>query len=152
MTASTSSRPMSPPFSVVIPAFNEAIRIADTLRTAIEYLAATSPESELIVVNDGSTDATAEVTRHVLAGHPSMRTKLIDSPFNHGKGAAVRCGLLRAKYQTAAFFDADLSKPVDELPKIITPIGSGEVDVAFGSRAVDRKLIGQHQPWQREQA
>src|SRR6476660_4929063 len=121
---------MLPAISVVIPAFNEAVRIGDTLATTIAYLEKVSPGSELIVINDGSTDSTGEVIR---------------------KGAAVRSGLLSATKPIAVFFDADLSTPIDELPKIVEPIVRGEVDIAFGSRALNRKLIGNRQPWRREQ-
>jgi glycosyltransferase involved in cell wall biosynthesis len=142
---------MLPAFSLVIPAFNEAERIGQSLRTALDYLATTSPESELIVVNDGSTDATSAVVREVFAGPNAIRTRLIEHSPNRGKGAAVREGLLAATTPIGLFSDADLSTPVDEAPKLIGPIAAGELDVAFGSRALDRTLIGQRQPWRREQ-
>ena len=63
----------------------------------------------------------------------------------------MRLGLLAAEKPIGLFFDADLSTPLEETPKVIEPIASGEVDIAFGSRALDRKLIGHHQPWRREQ-
>jgi dolichyl-phosphate beta-glucosyltransferase len=143
---------MLPPFSVVIPAFNEAIRIGDTLRVTIAYLAKLTPEAELIVVNDGSTDGTGEVVRDVFAKAGDFSTKLLENFPNRGKGAAVRKGLLAARQSIVAFFDADLSTPIGELPKIVEPVARGEVDIAFGSRALNRKLIGHHQPWRREQA
>ncbi|MBV9009582.1 MAG: glycosyltransferase family 2 protein [Verrucomicrobia bacterium] len=142
---------MLPAISVVVPAFNEAARIGDTLRATIGYLCARSAGSELIVVNDGSTDGTGEVVRKVLAEHAMLTARLLEHSPNRGKGAAVRQGLLAATKPIAAFFDADLSTPIDELPKIIEPIARGEADVAFGSRALDRKLIGNRQPWRREQ-
>ena len=70
---------------------------------------------------------------------------------NRGKGAAVRAGLLAATHPIGLFSDADLSTPIDEAPKLVEPIAAGEVDIAFGSRALDRRLIGNHQPWRREQ-
>jgi dolichyl-phosphate beta-glucosyltransferase len=76
---------------------------------------------------------------------------LLENFPNRGKGAAVRSGLLSATKPIAVFFDADLSTPIDELPKIVAPIARGEVDIAFGSRALNRKLIGNRQPWRREQ-
>jgi dolichyl-phosphate beta-glucosyltransferase len=60
--------------------------------------------------------------------------------------------LLAAKKPIGLFFDADLSTPLSEIPKVIEPIASGDVDLAFGSRALDRRLIGVRQPWRREQA
>jgi dolichyl-phosphate beta-glucosyltransferase len=142
---------MLPAFSLVIPAFNEADRIGQNLREALAYLQATSPESELIVVNDGSTDATSDIVREVFAMPGPISTRLIEHSPNRGKGAAVRHGLLAATKQIGLFSDADFSTPIDETPKLIEPIAAGELDVAFGSRALDRRLIGHRQPWRREQ-
>src|SRR5204862_7680317 len=142
---------MLPPISVVIPAFNEAVRIGDTLAVTIAYLEKESPTSEVIVVNDGSTDSTGEMIRKVSAVPSSVAVRLLENFPNRGKGAAVRTGLSSATKPIGVFFDADLSTPIDELPKIVAPIASGEVDIAFGSRALDRKLIGNRQPWRREQ-
>jgi dolichyl-phosphate beta-glucosyltransferase len=142
---------MLPPFSVVIPCFNEATRIGETLRLTLEYLTAIAPESELIVVNDGSTDATGIIARERLKD-AKIETRLLENFPNRGKGAAVRSGLLAAREPTGLFFDADLSTPLGETPKLIEPIANNEVDIAFGSRALDRGLIGIHQPWRREQA
>ncbi len=142
---------MLPPFSIVIPCFNEEGRVSETLRVTLEYLAANAPESELIVVNDGSTDATGTIARKILA-ETRMATRLLENFPNRGKGAAVRSGLLAAREPIGLFFDADLSTPLEETPKLIEPIANGEVDIAFGSRALDRSLIGVHQPWRREQA
>jgi glycosyltransferase involved in cell wall biosynthesis len=121
------------------------------LRDALGYLQTQSPESELIVVNDGSTDATSEIVREVFAAPGPIATRLIEHSPNRGKGAAVRDGLLAATKPIGLFSDADLSTPIDETPKLIQPIAAGEVDVAFGSRALDRRLIGQRQPWRRAQ-
>jgi dolichyl-phosphate beta-glucosyltransferase len=142
---------MLPPFSIVIPCFNEAARIGKTLRTTLDYLASAAPESELIVVNDGSTDATASITREVFS-KSELATRLLENFPNRGKGAAVRSGLLAAQKPIGLFSDADLSTPLGETPKLIETIANGEIDIAFGSRAIDRSLIGQHQPWRREQA
>jgi glycosyltransferase involved in cell wall biosynthesis len=142
---------MLPPFSVVIPCFNEAERIGETLRLTLDYLAANAPASELIVVNDGSTDATGAIARERLKD-VRIETRLLENFPNRGKGAAVRSGLLAARKPIGLFFDADLSTPLGETPKVIEPIAKGEVDIAFGSRALDRGLIGIHQPWRREQA
>ena len=142
---------MLPPISVAIPAFNEAVRIGDTLAVTIAYLEKESPTSEVIVVNDGSTDSTGEVIRTVSAVPSSVAVRLLENFPNRGKGAAVRTGLSSATKPIGVFFDADLSTPIDEVPKIVEPIARGEVDIAFGSRALDRKLIGNRQPWRREQ-
>ncbi len=142
---------MLPPYSVVIPCYNEASRIGDTVRAALDYLTTQSPDAELIVVNDGSTDSTPAIVREALAG-AKIQTQFLENFPNRGKGAAVRSGLLAATRPIGLFFDADLSTPLGEIPKVIEPIANGDVDLAFGSRALDRKLIGVHQPWRREQA
>jgi len=141
---------MLPPFSVVIPCFNEAARIGATLRVTLDYLIANAPESELIVVNDGSTDGTGTIAREILA-ETNVATRLLENFPNRGKGAAVRSGLLAAREPIGLFSDADLSTPLTETPKLIDPIANGEIDIAVGSRALDRSLIGIHQPWRREQ-
>jgi dolichyl-phosphate beta-glucosyltransferase len=142
---------MLPAFTVTIPCYNEAARVRDTVRSTLDYLAIESPDAELIVVNDGSTDPTAEIVRETLTG-AKIQARLLENFPNRGKGAAVRSGLLAATKPIGLFFDADLSTPLSEIPKLIEPISREEVDVAFGSRALDRKLIGVHQPWRREQA
>ncbi|HKP04018.1 MAG TPA: dolichyl-phosphate beta-glucosyltransferase [Chthoniobacterales bacterium] len=139
------------PFSLVIPAYNEAGRIGQTLRQALAYLQSNSPESELIVVNDGSTDSTAQVARDIFAATGGVETRLLEHSPNRGKGASVREGLLAATRPIGLFSDADLSTPIEEAPKLISPIAAGELDVAFGSRALDRGLIGNRQSWRREQ-
>ncbi len=103
------------------------------------------------MVNDGSKDATAEIVREEFAKAGSVATQLLEHFPNRGKGAATRIGLLAAARPIALFSDADLSTPIDEAPKLIEPIAAGEIDVAVGSRALDRTLIGVHQPWKREQ-
>jgi dolichyl-phosphate beta-glucosyltransferase len=142
---------MPSPFTVVIPAFNEAHRLGESVRQTLDYLEGNSPESELIVVNDGSTDETSNVARESL-GRGGIATQLLENFPNRGKGHAVRKGLLAARRPIGLFFDADLSTPLSEVPKVIEPIAQGEVDVTFGSRALDRRLIGVHQPWPREES
>jgi dolichyl-phosphate beta-glucosyltransferase len=142
---------MLPPFTVTIPCYNEGTRIGDSVRATLEYLSAESPDAELIVVNDGSTDSTAAIVRETLA-NAKVQARMLENFPNRGKGAAVRSGLLAATKPIGLFFDADLSTPLSEIPKVIDPIGNGDVDLAFGSRALDRNLIGIRQPWRREQA
>ena len=143
---------MVPAFSLIIPAFNEAHRVGQTLRDVMSYLRDSSPGSELIVVDDGSTDTTADVVRTALSEAGQLDARLLQQPENRGKGAAVRAGLLAAKHPIALFSDADLSTPMTEASKLLEPIAAGELDVAFGSRALDRGLIGTRQAWHREQA
>jgi glycosyltransferase involved in cell wall biosynthesis len=137
--------------SIVIPAYNEAVRLGNTLTAVVDYLRGNQPEAEVIVVDDGSTDDTAGIARQIFSNSRSLRTSVISYKSNLGKGRAVRLGLLAARGDVALFSDADLSTPITEAPKLVNPIVSGQYDVTFGSRALDRKLIGVHQPWRREQ-
>ncbi len=137
--------------SVVVPAYNEATRLRFTLPGLLEYLSQGDTECELILVDDGSTDNTTDVAREILSQADRVRTSVLSYQSNLGKGRAVRLGLLASRGDVALFSDADLSTPVTETPKLVGPIERGECDVAIGSRALDRKLIGIHQPWRREQ-
>ncbi len=140
-----------PAFSLVIPAYNEAQRIGQSLHKILQYLREVSPESELIVVDDGSTDTTARIVQEVFRGADSISTQLLRHTPNHGKGWSVRTGLQAATRPVGLFSDADLSTPITEAPKLLEPIFAGEADVAFGSRALNRDLIGVRQAWHREQ-
>src|SRR5438552_15982603 len=102
---------MLPALSIVIPCFNEESRIGQTLRLTLDYLAANAPESELIVVNDGSTDATGTIAGERLKS-AQVPTRLLENFPNRGKGAAVRSGLLAARTPIGLFSDADLSTPL----------------------------------------
>lgn len=142
---------MSLSLSVIIPAYNEAARLDKTLEKVIAYLNEYDGETELIVVDDGSQDRTAEVARHAFAHAGRVEARVIRYEQNRGKGYAVRTGLLAARAPVALFSDADLSTPISETPKVVAPIQNGDYDLVFGSRALDRRLIGVRQPWRREQ-
>jgi len=142
---------MSASLSVIIPAYNEAARLKKTLRGVVDYLRQNRPEAEVIVVDDGSSDETADLARKVFQESRDLRTSVISYKSNLGKGRAVRLGLLAARGDVALFSDADLSTPIAEEKKLVEPIANGDCDVAFGSRALDRSLIGVHQSWRREQ-
>ena len=142
---------MSASLSVVIPAYNEAARLEKSLRAVVDYLRQNFPDGELIVVDDGSSDETAGLSRAVFQDSGDLRTSVISYKSNLGKGRAVRLGLLAARGDVALFSDADLSTPITEAPKVVEPIVNGQYDVTFGSRALDRRLIGVHQSWRREQ-
>jgi glycosyltransferase involved in cell wall biosynthesis len=145
---------MSSSLSIVIPAYNESARIGKTLREVLAYLDSQPGGGEIIVVDDGSRDETSRVAEEVFAAHERGRAegRVIRVEPNRGKGNAVRTGLLAARARVAAFFDADLSMPITETPKLVEPIRSGQYDIVLGSRALDRELIGTHQPWTREQS
>ena len=142
---------MNPSVSIVIPAYNESDRIGSPLETIIAYISEQDLNAEIIVVDDGSQDDTASFAKRVLSSAPGIRSKVIHYDQNRGKGFAVKTGLFSSEAEIALFSDADLSAPIDEMPKLIDPIRAGEYDVTFGSRALDRSLIGTHQPWRREQ-
>jgi dolichyl-phosphate beta-glucosyltransferase len=142
---------MKPAISIVIPAFEEEDRLGETLRQILAFVQNENLSAELIIVDDGSNDRTAEVGEKVCAEFPEIRSKVIRYEENRGKGFAVKTGLLAAEADVAIFSDADLSTPIEELDKLVKPLETGEFDVTFGSRALDRSLIGTHQPWRREQ-
>lgn len=142
---------MKPAISIVIPAFEEESRLGESVRKILLYINEQKLNAELIIVDDGSGDKTKEVAEKSCAEFPEIETKVIRYEENKGKGYAVKTGLLAARADVALFSDADLSTPIEELPKLIAPIQNGEYDLTFGSRALDRSLIGVHQPWRREQ-
>lgn len=145
---------MSVSLSIIVPAYNEAARIGPSLKTIIDYLNERDAPSELIVVDDGSRDDTAGVSEKVFAStaHERVDARVVRVEPNRGKGNAVRTGLLAARAPVALFSDADLSTPITETPKLVEPIRAGQYDLVFGSRALDRSMIGVHQPWMREQS
>jgi len=142
---------MPPQLTIVVPAYNESARLGKTLVTILDYLNQQSESSELIVVDDGSSDDTSTVAERAIANSGAVKARAIRYEPNRGKGFAVRTGLLAAQADVALFSDADLSTPISETPKLIEAVAAGDCDMAFGSRALDRSLIGVHQSWRREQ-
>jgi len=133
----------------VIPAYNEEKRLPASLDAVVAYLAQSPFSSaELIVVDDGSKDATAAVVEKYQKGHPCV--KLLKNPGNRGKGYSVRHGMLEAKGDWVLFSDADLSSPIEELPKLLQAAEKAGAAVAIGSRALDRSLVAVHQSGFRE--
>jgi dolichyl-phosphate beta-glucosyltransferase len=137
--------------SIIIPAFEEAERLGDSLRQILAYIINKKLNAELIVVDDGSGDKTSEIAETTCEEFPNVPTKVIRYEQNRGKGYAVKIGLIESQGEIALFSDADLSTPIEELTKLVKPIEEGKFDVTFGSRALDRSLIGTHQSWRREQ-
>lgn len=142
---------MKPDVSIVVPAFEEQERLGGSIRKILSYLIETGVNGELIVVDDGSTDETARIAESACSEFPNVDSKVIRYEENRGKGFAVKTGLLAASADTALFSDADLSTPIEEMSKLIEPVLNGKYEVTFGSRALDRSLIGTRQPWRREQ-
>lgn len=142
---------MIPRVSIVVPAYNEAACLEGSLDDLVAYLDAYSG-AELLVVDDGSADGTAVVAERYLSEHCRFDWRVLRLPVNRGKGFAVRHGLLAARAPIAVFTDADLSTPISELPKLFEVIAGGSCDVAFGSRALDRRLIETRQPIHRDYA
>jgi glycosyltransferase involved in cell wall biosynthesis len=130
-----------PLLSIIIPAYNEERRLPATLEKISVWLRVKSLAAEILVVDDGSQDATARVVTDFAARLPGLR--LITNGRNYGKGYSVRHGMLEARAPIALFTDADLSAPIEEADKLLAALETA--DVAFGSRAVNRKLISVHQ-------
>jgi dolichyl-phosphate beta-glucosyltransferase len=135
--------------SIIIPAYNEEKRLPQTLEQISSYLDRTEwTFTEIIVVDDGSSDGTAAVAERFAKQRSD--TRVLRNPGNRGKGYSVRHGMLEAKGEWALFSDADLSAPIEELDKLWAAISKEPAEVAIGSRALNRKLIGVHQSAFRE--
>jgi dolichyl-phosphate beta-glucosyltransferase len=132
----------SPTLSVVIPAHNEAGRLEYTLRRMVDYLQQAEPRHEIIVVDDGSSDGTAELVRGLSKEWPQLR--VIEHVANRGKGAAVRTGMHAARGEQLLFSDADLATPIEEVRKLQAALAEG-YDLAIASRAVPGADIREHQ-------
>jgi glycosyltransferase involved in cell wall biosynthesis len=130
--------------SIIIPAYNEEKRLPATLAAVREYLDRSAWDfAEIVVVDDGSRDRTAGVAR-------SASVRVLQNPGNRGKGYSVRHGVLESKAEWALVTDADLSAPIEELEKLWSAVQREQAQVAIGSRAADRSLVGVHQHILRE--
>lgn len=118
-------------YSIVIPAFNEEKRITRGLDQVLAFVAQHGWNAEVIVVNDGSRDGTAEIVREYAHRNPKVR--LLENPGNRGKGYSVRNGVLHSVGDMVLFTDADLSAPIEQATKLFAEIDAG-ADVAIGSR------------------
>jgi len=133
--------------SIVIPAYNEALRIGSTLDRICDYMKEYGSSHEIIVVDDGSTDATDEVVRKAMELHPTIL--FLRNNGNRGKGYSVRRGVLGSKGAFVLLSDADLSTPIEEVEKLDQALEEG-CDIAIGSRAVSGSMILKKQPWYRQ--
>ena len=134
-------------YSFIIPAYNESERLATSLPKVFAYIRERKIQAEVIVVNDGSTDDTAEIARSFVSRYPQIR--LLENPGNRGKGYSVRNGMLHAHGDVLLFTDADLSSPIYEATKLFAAIEGG-ADVAIGSRWLEAALQTERQPWYRQ--
>jgi dolichyl-phosphate beta-glucosyltransferase len=131
-------------YSIVIPAYNEGKRLGAALEKVLGYVRERgwSGEVEVIVVNDGSRDNTADLVRGFAAKDPVVR--LLENHGNRGKGYSVRNGMLNALGEIVVFSDADLSSPIEEMPKLLAALAAG-ADIAIGSRWLRAELQTQRQ-------
>jgi glycosyltransferase involved in cell wall biosynthesis len=137
--------------SIIVPAYNERARLPETIRRIEEYFTRSDwAFHEILVVDDGSRDGTAEAAAEFAAANVNIR--VLHNPGNRGKGYSVRHGMLEARGEWRLFTDADLSAPIEELDKLWCAIRREDAQIAIGSRALDRSLIGVHQPGLRESA
>lgn len=132
-----------PTYSIIIPAYNESLRLGATLEEILAYAEQKRWEWELIVVDDGSRDNTKEIVQAFIQKNP--RVRLLENPGNHGKGYSVRNGMLQGHGEILLFSDADLSSPIEEAEKLFAAIHNG-ADIAIGSRWLDPTLLTRKQP------
>ena len=134
-------------YSIVIPAFNESARIPATLQSVVACIRQRGWRAEVIVVNDGSSDSTADLVRAFASTAPEVR--LIENPGNRGKGYSVRAGMLQALGEVALFTDSDLSAPIEEAERLFDAIAAG-ADIAIGSRWLESGRQTHRQPLYRQ--
>lgn len=139
---------MQTELSIVIAAYNEEVRLPLTLRKIHDYAASRNITTEIIVVDDGSSDGTAELTEAISGDIPEL--KLISYPHNRGKGHALRTGVLASRGGLVLLTDADLSTPIEELETLRPFIDDASCHIAIGSRALAMSRITKRQPWWRQ--
>jgi glycosyltransferase involved in cell wall biosynthesis len=136
-----------PRYSIVIPAYNEAARIPATLESVISCIRTNDWDAEVIVVNDGSKDATGQLVREIASRAPELR--IIENPGNRGKGYSVRNGILHGLGDVVMFTDSDLSAPIEEAERLFAAIAAG-ADIAIGSRWLESGRQTHRQPLYRQ--
>lgn len=136
----------SPELSIIIPAYNEASRLGPTLDRVLGWLSEQDRDAEVIVVDDGSKDATTNLVRTRARDEPRLR--LVENGVNRGKGYTVGHGVREARGQRILFSDADLSTPIEELLKLEARLTTAEV--VIGSRALPDSDLKVRQPFYRE--
>ncbi|MGB6974415.1 MAG: dolichyl-phosphate beta-glucosyltransferase [Terracidiphilus sp.] len=136
-----------PHYSIVIPAYNESGRIPATLERVLACIRERGWDAEILVVNDGSRDRTAEVVQEIARDAPELR--LLSNPGNHGKGYSVRHGMQEARGDVVMFTDSDLSAPIEEAERLFAAIEGG-ADIAIGSRWLESGRQTHRQPLYRQ--
>lgn len=148
-SCSSDPPPLTRSISIIVPAYNEELRLPDTLRKIEDYFSRVPwDEHEILVVDDGSKDGTVAAAGSFAASNPNIR--ILKNPGNRGKGYTVRHGMMEARCEWCLFSDADLSTPIEELDKLWKALTEKNATVAIGSRALDRSLVGVHQSAFRE--
>jgi dolichyl-phosphate beta-glucosyltransferase len=136
-----------PYLSVIIPAYNEEQRLKSSLERVVGYLDQQPFSSEILVVDDGSSDETTAIARGYAGEHATVR--ILRYTPNHGRGHAVRVGMSEADGQFMLLCDADLSTPIEDVEKLLPWLEDG-YEVVIGSRALPDSDLRVHQPWLRE--
>jgi glycosyltransferase involved in cell wall biosynthesis len=136
----------APALSIIIPSYNEELRLPLSLGLIAEYIAKSGRPTEVLVVDDGSKDRTSAVAESFRSRIPLLR--VVSNGENRGKGYSVRHGMQEAHGEIVLFTDADLSAPIEEADKLLA--GLKDHDVAIGSRALDRSMITVHESAFRE--
>ncbi len=140
-----------PALSVIVPVYNESSRLEASLSAIQTYLRVRRTAFEIVVVDDGSRDATVEVAERFARKHGSPeQVRILTNPVNHGKGFSVRQGMLAARAGLALMTDADLSTPISELAKLEARLRDADLDIAMGSRDLPQSRIEIRQPRRRE--
>src|SRR5437867_7390643 len=142
-----------PRLSIVIPAFNEAARICGSLEAVVRHFARSGEDVEVVVVDDGCTDATVEtVARFAAEGPPQGRLEIrvLRNGRNRGKGYSIKHGVLMARGDLVLISDADFSTPIDELPLLLQAVDEGGHPIAIGSRGLREPRIVRRQAVWRE--
>ena len=132
--------------SIIVPSFNEEVRLPASLQLIAAYVSSANRSTEVLVVDDGSKDRTAEVAASFADRIPNLR--VLRNGENRGKGYSVRHGMQEARGEYVLFTDADLSAPIEEADKLLSALR--QYDIAIGSRALDRDLIDVHESLFRE--
>jgi dolichyl-phosphate beta-glucosyltransferase len=133
----------------VIPAYNEAGRIRDSLERLHAWLTVPGRVPgpvEILVVDDGSRDDTAAIVAGIASAAGGVPLRLLRNGVNRGKGYSLKHGLLLAAGTHVLLSDADFSTPIDELPRLLSPVASGECDIAIGSRGLAGSNVALRQP------